>query len=65
MLCLFDKRKMHHLLACDFSLISNLLADGIFYDLVYTSLVSSGSHLNKVEQHFRQNATNMLIRISI
>ena len=56
---------MQHLLACVFSLIGNLLAGGIFYDLIYTSLASSGSHLNKVEQYSGQNATNMLIRISI
>ena len=61
----WKKWKMQHLSACDVSLLSTSLAGGIFYDFVYTGLASSGSYLNKVEQHFRKNATNILIRISI
>ena len=56
---------MQNLKVCDFSLIGNLLAGGIFYDLIYTSLASSASHLNKFEQHSAQNATNIIMRISI
>ena len=52
---------MQHLLDCDFSLIGILLAGGIFYNLIYSNLASSGSLLNKFKQHSGQNATNTLV----
>ena len=56
---------MRHQLACDFSVICRcLLAAGIFHDLRYTNLASSGTHKIEFQQHAKQKATNILVKIS-